>query len=358
VNQPWRLRRNGGAALVLVVLIVALLAVMVVEFQREARLSLQAAGNLRDTLQGHALARSGVAVAQVLLLQDLDDPDGGSYDARDELWNIEDFPVPITSPDGSMGAAVERLEDLDGKFPLGALVNDTGIAQPRVVAAYERFLLALDQHLQAVAQVTILQQVSIPDLVDALVDWVDADGDGPFENNPEFTVPNSRLLHLEGLARVEGYGVIPEGQPRSVADVVIPYLDTRSAAAVNVNTAEPPVLAAIHPEIEYAAAVELYAELGEGPATTQFQPKNYASVAAINVTQFDLDPITVSERFRLRLRVDVRSVVQQAEAVLARDRGRRLVRTVEWREGWLRAPWRPAYGAAQGTLELPGGLLQ
>ena len=38
------LRPNGGAALLLVVLLVALLAVMVVEFQREARLSLQSAG--------------------------------------------------------------------------------------------------------------------------------------------------------------------------------------------------------------------------------------------------------------------------------------------------------------------------
>ena len=114
-------RREGGAALLLVVLIVALLAVMVVEFQREARLSLKAAGNLRDTVQGHALARSAVAVAHVLLLEDLDDPDHGRYDARSEDWNLEAFPVPVTGLDGSMGVVVDRLEDLDGKFPLGAL---------------------------------------------------------------------------------------------------------------------------------------------------------------------------------------------------------------------------------------------
>ncbi|MDF1553693.1 MAG: type II secretion system protein GspK [Deferrisomatales bacterium] len=355
VRQP--LRRNGGAALLLVVLLVALLAVMVVEFQREARLSLQSAGNLRDTVQGHALARSGVAVAQVLLLEDMDDPERGSYDARGEDWNLEDFPVPVTSPDGSMGAIVERLEDLDGKFPLGALVNDEGIPQPRVVAAYERFLLALDQHLREVAQVEILHQVSIPDLVDAVVDWVDADADGEFEASPEFTVPNARILHLEDLQRVEGYGVVPEGQPRSVADVVAPYLDTRKSPAVNVNTAEPPVLVSLHPEITYDDAVLLYADLGEEPATTKFQPQNHSSVSGINLTQFDLDHTTASERFRLRLRVDVRGVVQQAEAVLERDRKGHRVRTVEWREGWLREPWRPAYGAPQGGFQLPGGLI-
>jgi general secretion pathway protein K len=358
VRRPQVLRRDGGAALLLVVLLVALLAVMVVEFQREARLALQFAGNQRDTVQGHALARSGVAVAQVLLLEDLDDPDRGGYDARGEDWNLEAFPVPVTSADGSMGAVVERLEDLDGKFPLGALVNDQGIAQPRVVAAYERFLLALDQHLREVAQVEILQQVSIPDLVDALVDWVDADEDGVFEDNPEFTVSNTRLFHLEELQRVEGYGVIPEGQPRSVADVVVPYLDTRSGSAVNVNTAEPPVLVALHPEITYDDAVLLYADLGEEPATTRFQPQSYASVSGINRTGFDLDPVTGSERFRLRLRVDVRGVVQQAEAVLVRDREQRRVDTMEWREGWLREPWRPAFGAAEGGFELPGGLVQ
>ena len=298
-----------------------------------------------------------MAVAQVLLLEDLDDPERGSYDARDEEWNLEDFPVPVTSPDGSMGAVVERLADLDGKFPLGSLVNDEGIPQPRTVAAYERFLMALDQHLQEVAQVEILQQVSIPDLVDAVVDWIDADADGAFEDNPEFTVPNVRILHLEELQRVEGYGVFPEGQPRSVADVIVPYLDTRSSPAVNVNTAEPPVLVALHPEIAYDDAVLLYADLGEEPATTKFQPKSYSSVSGINVTQFDLDHTTRSERFRLRLRVDVRGVVQQAEAVLERDRKGHRVRTVEWREGWLRQPWRPAYGAAQGGFQLPGGLI-
>ena len=63
---------NRGAALLLVVLLVSLLAVIVVEFQREARLEIRAAANLRDALRAHAIARSGAAVASALLLADLD----------------------------------------------------------------------------------------------------------------------------------------------------------------------------------------------------------------------------------------------------------------------------------------------
>ena len=45
-------------------MIIGLLAVLVTEFQRRARLELQAARNLRDSVQSHALARSGLDVAR------------------------------------------------------------------------------------------------------------------------------------------------------------------------------------------------------------------------------------------------------------------------------------------------------
>ena len=352
-------RGERGAALLLVVLLISLLAMVVIEFQRRAGGELQAARNLRDSVQGHALSRSGLVVAKVLLLEDASDPAHSSYDGRDEFWNQVDLPVPLNDPTGRFRANVQRVEDLDGKFPLGALVDKQGIPQPKIAAAYERFLNALDQHLKDTpgGPVDILDQVNIPDLVDALVDWIDADDQGAFEDNAEFTVPNAPLTHLENLQRIEGYERVPEGFTHSVAEAILPYVDTRATAEVNMNTAQVPVLVATHPGIAYADAIDLFEDLGENPDTTKFDPKAHSSISGISVSQFDLTPKIVSERFLVRLLVMVSDVESYSEAIVVRTNTD--VLTEQWREGWMMPQWRPAFvdpPQATGFLGLPGGL--
>lgn len=238
------------------------------------------------------------------------------------------------------------LQDLDGKFPLGALVNDQGVAQPKVVEAYQRFLEALSQDLKEkdLPQADILDQASIPDLVDALVDWMDADDQGNFEEG----APNTRITLLDELYRIKGYGAGTDatGQPHlPIADAIIPYVDTRADGQINVNTAEPAVLASVHPELDYARAAEWYDELSDTPAKGTVGLQGYPSVQDLKPADLVFKLVGASERFRVRLSVDVHGIRQQAEAILYRDSKKKEVRTLSWREGFMRnyTFWKPRY---------------
>lgn len=301
-----------GAALLLVVLLISLLAVLVVEFQREARLKMRSAGNLRDALQAHALLRSGVAVGSALLLADAEE---NAVDHRGELWNTPLPPVPLG--DGSLSVGVE---DLDGKFPLGSLVDGAGKAVPAQVAAYRRLLNALE-----------LEGADPVDLVDALVAWIDADQDGPFETHPDFTVPNAPLEHLEELGRVEGY--TPE-----VLRSLLPHVDVRADRAINVNTATVPVLLSLHDDLVRSDVEDLYEELGENHVERIADLRSHAAFAGVaNFTALAQNLKVESTRFGMYLSADVPAaalspVIRQARAVLQRDRTKKEVLMVDWIE--------------------------
>lgn len=68
-TQTIRRRRQGerGAALLLVMVAVAILAVLGADLAYETRVRLQIAGNARDALRAEALARSGVAMSRLVL---------------------------------------------------------------------------------------------------------------------------------------------------------------------------------------------------------------------------------------------------------------------------------------------------
>ncbi len=306
------MKSQRGAALLLVVLLISLLAVLVVEFQREARLKLRSAVNLRDALQAHALLRSGVAVASALLLADAEE---NSVDHRGELWSGVIPPVPLG--DGILSVAVE---DLDGKFPLGSLVDDRGRAVPSQVGAYRRLLDALD-----------LEGAAPADLVDALLDWIDEDQDGPYETHPDFTVPNAPLDHLEDLARVEGY--TPE-----VLRSLIPHVDVRSERALNVNTATVPVLLSLDDAITRDDAEALYEDLGEQHVERVSDLRPHRAFSAVaNFAALSQNLTVESVRFRVFLSAGVPAaaespVVRTARAVLQRDRAKRTVHLVDWIE--------------------------
>ncbi len=300
------MRSRRGAALILTILLVALLSVVVVEFLRESRLEARAAGNLRDSLQAHALVRSGVAVAAALLLDDAED---NATDNRGETWAGVLPQVPLG--DGILGVSVS---DLEGRFPLGALVDGDGRAVPSVVEAYRRLLEAVDP-----------EDADIAALVDALVDWVDADTDGPYEDNPDYRVPNAVPVAVDELARVEGY------DPRLVAELA-PFLDVRASRKVNINTAPAEVIAAMHPDLDPDRARELYEDLTETPLERVSDLRRRPAMEGIAITQFVLDPEVSTRRFELRVTADVKGVVRQATAVLERDTARNRVLLLAWRE--------------------------
>jgi general secretion pathway protein K len=305
-------KRERGAALLLVVLLVSLLTVVVLEFFREAGVEYRAAGNLRDALQAHALARSGAAIFAVVLQADAQ---LNSADSRKSLWAqpIPSFPV------GDFVITVEDREDLDGRFPLGALVDSQGRARQTVVEAYRRFLKALD-----------LEGADPDQLTDALVDWIDSDSHGRYEHNDTYTVPNAPLEHVEDLSRIEGYG-------GSVFKRVVRLVDTRADKKLNVNTAPAEVLVALHPGMDLDSAKDLFDSLDDRPLE-KLDLADLKSRPGMGTFQgrYDLDPTVESSRFRIEFGVqpmnDPTKTVRRATALLVRDRKNNTVSIAEWQE--------------------------
>ncbi len=330
-----RTRGNRGAALLLVILLVSLLAVLVVEFQRQARLELTTADNLRDSLQAHAYVRSGASAAGAVLLWDLEEND---YDARTDRW----FTIgELTAPLGIEAS----IDDLSGRFPLGSLVNDKGQVQDKQKEAYRRLLEGISQHLKATVtqDADLLEQADIQELVDALVDWIDADDLGNYESysDSDYDIPNAPLASIEELRRVAGYNVKPEGYNHAIVDAILPYVDVRAELDVNVNTAPVPVLYTLNDQLDYQAAADLYTELEELPAEKTFSPKGYQSLSGIKTWagHSPLKTVVVSNRFLARVAIELGGVRHEAEAVLGRDNAKKTVKQLEWREGWLLPRW-------------------
>lgn len=292
---------NRGAALLIVLAVVALLSVAVVQFQREARVERTYAANTLAALEAQGLVRSGAAAGVALIRAE--DPD---VLGRDGYWNSE---VGHLIPVGDNTVSL-KIEDQYGKFPIGALIDKNGVPVLKMVDAYKRLLEGME-----------LEDIDVDELTWALVDWIDDDStDDQYEFNENFVVPDSPIEHLDELGRITGYdGLAPE-----TLEVILSYLDTRVDAEVNVNTASVPMLMALSPTLTITEAEDLYEQLGESPADTE------ASIAgSIPISARAMKVVLNSNRLRLILSADVRDVRREAECIIEKDK-EGIYRIADW----------------------------
>ncbi|PJC70392.1 MAG: hypothetical protein CO017_05600, partial [Zetaproteobacteria bacterium CG_4_8_14_3_um_filter_59_5] len=139
-----------GIALVMVLALVALVAVWAVQSADEDWVSLRRAENM----QLAAKTWLGVESGEALALRTLS-ADDHAYDGLDEDWAIEAPPFPVDD-----GVIAGRIEDANRFLNLNDLLDSAGNAQADVVPVFKRLFTRLEID---------------PRLVDALVDWMDAD---------------------------------------------------------------------------------------------------------------------------------------------------------------------------------------
>jgi len=227
------LRNEKGLALLLVLLVITLLVAMVVEFDYKTRIDLRSAGNLRDGLQATYLAKAGVAAAQAVLKDDSrqDQLHPPATDNLTEAWAIPLPPLPLG--DGTVSVTIT---DEASKFNINNLVTQAMPHQKRQ---------------SAVAQAKTLFQLvqADPNLVDAIVDWMDTDdsqeADGAeesyYQSLPKpYHCKNKPMDSLSELHMIKGI-------TDEVYQKVSPYLtvSTVGVGATNLNTADKIVLQAL-----------------------------------------------------------------------------------------------------------------
>ena len=298
-------RDERGVALLLAILVLALLVALILEFDTEARREYREAASFRDNFKATVLTRAAVQAARAVLQQDhlRDKQMVQMYDATTDLWAF-----PITKyaiGDGLMSA---QIEDERSKLNLNDLAasGDPNTKKTKVLRVKRLF--------------TLLQLN--PDLVDGIVDWVDAD-DIPEAAGaesvyyqalrPSYRAANAPLQTPRELRLIKG--MTPEIVDKLLQYVTVYPQDGESR--INVNTADLLVLQALDPRISQSTAGEI---IQSRPYKTIYELDRVSSVADI---MRELRPLGLyevkSNIFSARMSLTVNDTTKSGVVVLQRD---------------------------------------
>ena len=292
-----------GIALLLTLLVLTILVALILEFDAEARREYRDAAAFRDNFKATVLARASVQAARGVLQQDLlkDKQANQFFDAPTDLWAL-----PITNYIIGDGLLNAKIEDEKGKLNLNDLaVSGDDIAKKKKVLQVKRLFELL--------------QIN-PDLVDAIVDWVDSDENQEPSGaeslyyqtlRPSYRAANAPLQTLLELRLIKR--MTPEIIEK-LSKLVTVY-PTEGQSLVNLNTADPLVIQTLDARITQSMAA----------AIVQARPfKSKVDLDGVNsfqeVGQQIRDRYDIkSNVFLARLTVSVNEVTRNAAVVLQRD---------------------------------------
>ena len=296
-----------GIALLLTLLVLTLLVAMILEFDAEARREYRDAAAFRDNFKATVLARAAVQAARGVLQQDFvkDKQTGQLFDALTDLWAF-----PITNYPIGDGLLNAKIEDERGKMNLNDLATGGTTDDKRKKA--QRFKRLFE-----------LVQIN-PDLVDAIVDWVDKDNTPEPAGaeslyyqtlRPSYLAANAPLQTLLELRLIKG--MTPEIMAKLSKLVTVYPLEGQGK--VNLNTADPLVIQALDIAITQSVAADIV------------QSRPYKTIQDLDrVSSFDNIRLTLSSQnlydvqsnlFLARMTVRVNEVTRNAVVVLQRDTG-------------------------------------
>ena len=225
-------QKQGGAALILVMLVVALVAVLAVTMSGRLQMSVLRTSNFQQSEQAYWYWLSAEQVVKDLLQQELSDNDNVA--TREQQWYISSesgarFPVQ----DGIIGG---QIRDLHSCFNVNALRVSGDSKQDLLTRRRAQFRLLL-----AAANPDI-DSYTVDVITDSLVDWLDADSDMISSYGAEdadyqaLTVPykaaNSMLAHVSELRLIRGVSA-------DIYNNLLPYLcviPRSSLLSININT--------------------------------------------------------------------------------------------------------------------------
>src|SRR5262245_1464933 len=372
------LGNERGLALVITLFVVALVAVLVLEYHFDAAVELDLAANYANDVQAYHLALAGVRFAQALLQRDNTKADGPESEwyklglvpacfapqqlldlaamvGRESLGarGLEAQGSVLTNSQredtrgGDLGCVSLRITDEDSKLPINALMPPAGAENAPAPDVWVKIFQAFFESFKI-----------DPEVVQALIDWIDPD-DTPrnpggaersyYERLPmPYKPSNSRMSTPADLRLVKGLEkpeelakLFPGVTPEAVADLDLgsnSYLTVFGAeqsqaaaqplrggasgntpAKVNLNTAQPEVLTALIAGVQqdHSAAQAAAKEIVARRQEKQFRSVNEA-VQGTNVGALSSVADIRSTYFRVESVGVVGSVRKRVVAVLKR----------------------------------------
>jgi len=287
---------ESGMALLFVLLVVALLSALVMEFSYDTLVDLRLAETFRDRTRAAYLARGGIVAGQMFLKEDRN-----GYDALDEMWaqGLSNYPVD------EGGVSIE-ISDLGGRLDVNRLVTTQGNPDAFFRDRFERLFALLDMENPV-------------ELCDALIDWLDPDSDPlPYgaENDyyrglpTPYACSNGPFDTLDELLRVRGF--TPEQLEK-----LRPHLALHASDKININTATAEVLASLGDSLPLAEAQAVVEQVRAQPLTSLEQLQERFGSEAWYTELRPYLQIT-SETFRVRSRGEIHDAVRFATADINR----------------------------------------
>jgi general secretion pathway protein K len=230
-----RTRSERGIALLIVLLGMALLTLVVVDFSTTSAMGYLSAANQADEMRAYYLARSAISVGAALLDEDArqDAANGSPFDSLTDVWAAPFPPMPVES-----GVAQLAIADEARKFDINLIVDpSSGQPSPTYLPVAQRLFENLGLS---------------PDLLPAIVDWLDpdsiespngAEADYYMQLIPPYMPRNGPMPTIGDLRMIKGVDDVTFNLLRRCLTVMPETL-------VNINTAEPEVLGALTVDLQ------------------------------------------------------------------------------------------------------------
>ena len=222
-----------GAALILAILVVALASTIAVFMAGQQSQWTQQAGNLAARAQTNALAHAAIDWSRGVLAEDARN---SKVDHLGEAWanRLPSLPVESATISGA-------IYDQQALFNLNNLVRN-GRDSEADIALFKR----------------LLAQLQLPtELVNSLLDWIDADSDVHFPGGAEdadyllsaqpYRSANQALVSVDELYRVRGFN------PTQIQRLKPFVTALPQRTTININTAPREVLLALLPDLAETA---------------------------------------------------------------------------------------------------------
>jgi len=269
--------RQRGVALVTALLVVSLATVAAVAMATRLHVDVRRTGNLLHGEQAYAYALAAESWAEVILGRDAND---SKIDTLAEDWATALPPIAVEG-----GFVSGRIEDLQGRFNVNNLVGADGKPSKPDLEYFKRLLGLLDVE---------------PGLATALLDWIDADIDTTFPDGaeddiylletPPYRAANRPLVSTSELRLVKGYSA-------EIIALLEPYITALpEPTALNVNTASPLLLQALHAGLGPTDAEQILEARGEEGFAEQ---GSFLALDALAGLQLDVDVDIKSDWFRV-----------------------------------------------------------
>ena len=226
-------RTQGGVALLVALLVVALATVLIAGLLDRGELAIARTRNGLRSAQAEAYVGGLEAYAARVLEQDLNND---RVDTAGDMWAVPLPPTPV--PGGQISAT---MRDLDGRFNLNNLSPDNPL-QSQWHLAFLRLLTALKLD---------------PNLAPTIEDWMSHDassrGDGYYLAQPvPYRSAHNIFYHVSELRLVKGVS-------GEVYAQLAPHLSALPVGTtINVNTATVPVLMTLRDDVTQQMAQALW----------------------------------------------------------------------------------------------------